>query len=106
MGTTNQSEISHMFDTVDIDGDHQITFEEFKTIATADPMTLSIKKVFDEMDVDGDKELTPDEFRRAFSRLGLKASEREVGEIFVKFDSNRDGKLSFEDFACMMSQRK
>lgn len=48
------------------------------------------------MDVDGDKELSPKEFKDAFFRLGHQATETQIGEIFAKFDTNRDGKMNFE----------
>lgn len=47
-----------MFTAADKDNDNNIDFEEFLTIARANPLSLSLRAVFDELDVDSDGAIT------------------------------------------------
>jgi Ca2+-binding EF-hand superfamily protein len=53
-----EEELDAMFNTADRDSDGNIDFNEFLTIARANPLSLSLKAVFEELDVDGDGHIT------------------------------------------------
>jgi len=49
-----EEELNAMFNAADKDHDGNIDFNEFLSIAHANPLSLSLRAVFDELDVDGD----------------------------------------------------
>jgi Ca2+-binding EF-hand superfamily protein len=53
-----EEELTAMFEAADADKDGNIDFNEFLTIARANPLSLSLRAVFDELDVDGDGFIT------------------------------------------------
>ncbi|KAI6178341.1 CRE-CAL-5 protein [Aphelenchoides besseyi] len=84
-------ELAAMFSAADKDNDGNIDFNEFLTIARANPLSLSLKAVFEELDVDGDGHITRSELRTAFQR---------------NVDLNHDGKINFKEFCQMMTRNK
>lgn len=56
--------------------------------------------MFKGMDRNGNGSLDPVEFKYAMRDYGLGLSEIEVTQIVKHFDTNQDGKLSFDEFLC------
>jgi hypothetical protein len=54
---------------------------------------------FDILDNDGNNMITRDEFNRLLSMHGINASKKELDVLVGKFDHNRDGRVSYNDFA-------
>jgi len=54
--------------------------------------------MFRAMDRNGNGSLDPVEFKYAMRDYGIKLSEIEVSQIVKHFDTNKDGKLSFDEF--------
>uniref|UniRef100_A0A0K0E4K6 Calmodulin n=1 Tax=Strongyloides stercoralis TaxID=6248 RepID=A0A0K0E4K6_STRER len=102
---TNE-ELSAMFNAADKDRDGNIDFEEFLSIAHANPLSLSLKAVFDELDVDGDSFITRSELRTAFQKMGHNLSDQDIKQIYKHVDANQDGKINFDEFCKMMTKRK
>lgn len=57
-----------------------------------------LRIMFKAMDRNGNGSVTPVEFKYAMRDYGLKLSEAEITAIIKHFDTNRDGKLSFDEF--------
>ena len=52
----------------------------------------------DDIDVDGDGAVDSKELRRGVERAGLKISDEQLRAAFKRMDSDRDGRLSFDEF--------
>lgn len=57
-----------------------------------------LRIMFKGMDRNRNGSVTPVEFKYAMRDYGLKLSEDEITAIIKHFDSNKDGKLSFDEF--------
>ncbi|CAD5209671.1 unnamed protein product [Bursaphelenchus xylophilus] len=101
-----EEELNAMFNTADKDNDGNIDFNEFLTIARANPLSLSLRAVFEELDVDGDGHITRSELRTAFQRMGHNLTDQEIKAIYKHVDINHDGKINFQEFCHMMTRRK
>uniref|UniRef100_A0A915A4Y5 EF-hand domain-containing protein n=1 Tax=Parascaris univalens TaxID=6257 RepID=A0A915A4Y5_PARUN len=99
-------ELNAMFSAADKDHDGNIDFNEFLTIAHANPLSLSLKAVFEELDVDGDGCITRSELRTAFQRMGHTLSDTDIKAIYKHVDANNDGKINFQEFCQMMTRKK
>ncbi|TMS36755.1 hypothetical protein L596_003844 [Steinernema carpocapsae] len=101
-----EEELNAMFNAADKDHDGNIDFNEFLSIAHANPLSLSLRAVFDELDVDGDGYITRSELRIAFQRMGHTLSDQDIKAIYKHVDLNQDGKINFEEFCRMMTRKK
>jgi Ca2+-binding EF-hand superfamily protein len=61
-----------------------------------------LRVFFKRMDQDGSGSIDPVEFKYAMRDFGLELSEIEVSEIVKHFDSNNDGKISFDEMITML----
>lgn len=57
-----------------------------------------LRILFRAMDRNRNNSLEPMEFKYAMRDFGVDLSEVEVSQILKYFDTNRDGKLSFDEF--------
>lgn len=57
-----------------------------------------LARVFRRMNENGDEGLTVDELTSGFKEVGCNLSEEEVLDVFNAFDTNANGKISFEEF--------
>lgn len=57
-----------------------------------------LRIMFKNMDNNGNGSLDPVEFKYGMRDFGINLSEAEVSAILKHFDTNRDGKLSFDEF--------
>jgi len=59
---------------------------------------IKIKEVFKNFDVDASGKLDRKEFAQLIRIIAPDISDDDISEIFVKFDVNKDGDVSFEEF--------
>eukprot|EP00759_Apiculatamorpha_spiralis_P044696 PhF_6_TR41615/c0_g1_i3/m.63072 len=67
-----------------------------------------LKLLFMSFDEDGSGLIDREEFKReykSFESFGVSLSDKEVDSLFSKYDTTKDGKLGFEEFALLMLQR-
>ena len=57
-----------------------------------------LEAAFKKYDSDGNGFLTVDEFQAVMSKTGRQMSRSEVKSMLQSLDSNKDGKISFEEF--------
>ena len=48
--------------------------------------------------------ITVDELREVLSRLNHNVSEKRIGEVLRGIDTDRDGKISYEEFVHMLQE--
>jgi len=82
-----------------------ITFEQFKQFMQADTHTFEnplviaeLKQAFNEVDVNKDGFISSVEARRGITLAGERIPGSSFDYLCQKFDDNRDGQLSFQEF--------
>lgn len=84
------------------------TLLELSSALTWANKSLENVRTFCEMDEDGSGEIDEKELRTAFKKLGFNLSRKKVHEIVEKFDTDKNGTISFDEFMLYMldNQRK
>lgn len=105
-------EINSVFSLADVNSDGEINYSEFVSMmfpaaATAlakfrktHPSLKNAKDAFDQYDIDGDGEIT---YSELVAGMGGEFTANEINAIFAMGDCNQDGKISFLEFAKIMS---
>lgn len=57
-------------------------------------------EIFKQFNPDGDNYITQNEFRNAVRQLNLGLTSREIDQLMVRIDDNKDGMIDFNEF-CM-----
>ena len=57
-----------------------------------------MRKAFKGLDLDKTNHVAPHEFKHFLEHWGMKVSEKEMMDLFKKFDADGDGVLSYRDF--------
>ncbi|KAL5006429.1 hypothetical protein ScPMuIL_015235 [Solemya velum] len=88
------------FDSIDPDGDKQISFEEFLEVILAQPpddrVEAALRCAFKEADRDGSGNLSKDELMDILQQLS--PSGKNLEQIVEDSDVNNDGNISYEEF--------
>ena len=107
--TKNQT-LQNMLADIDKNGNANIDFDEFIDMMTAkmsDKDTREdLEKVFELFlgDDDADK-IDIKHLKRVCKELNENMSDDELNEMIVRADSDRDGKVTFEDFYAIMTKK-
>lgn len=84
--------------------EREVKFSNFNQIkerilrVTGDSSVESLRRMFSQIDANGNGSIEPIEFKQALKQLGVIVTEEEVDQIVKHFDTNKDGKISFEEF--------
>ena len=78
-------------------------FEKLRQILHAS--NLSIEQFFKSVDKDASGEISNLEFINAIRSLNLGLSQKEIEEILMYCDHNKDGKISFSEFVNKFAPR-
>ncbi|XP_013585185.1 PREDICTED: probable calcium-binding protein CML34 [Brassica oleracea var. oleracea] len=89
----SEEEVTQMFKEIDVDGDGELSSDEF-----ASSVDKMLKKLFALCDADGDGKITSSEFHAAMIGLGKECTEEKCAEMLKTADVDGDGYLSFEEF--------
>eukprot|EP01132_Coremiostelium_polycephalum_P001443 gene1443-1818_t len=94
---SSEESTNQFMNHVDTNHDGSITFEEFDAYAKKN--LLSLKKVFDELDINHNGTLDIKEIEDSIKKLGLPLySDQELVRLFHRIDSNKDGKIDFDEW--------
>jgi Ca2+-binding EF-hand superfamily protein len=63
-----------------------------------------LRKLFSEMDRNGNGTVEPVEFKYCMRVWGAEFTEEEITQIVKHFDTNKDGKISFDEFIGMIQR--
>lgn len=99
-----ESEIRQLMDAADVDKNGTIDYMEFIT-ATMHRHRLEkdehLLKAFQYFDKDGSGYITRDELRQAMTQNGI-SDEATITEIIEDADTDKDGRINYEEFVAMM----
>ena len=80
----------------DVDGDNQISFQEFVQAAIDHSALLNkpnVDAIFDLLDINGDGEISQEELKESF-KVQNEKDEEMVKQIILEVDINKDNKIS------------
>ncbi|PAA62089.1 hypothetical protein BOX15_Mlig018223g1 [Macrostomum lignano] len=102
----SQEELKEMIKEVDQDGSGSIEFDEFlemmkKQMNSADSEE-EVRRAFRLFDADGDGFLSATELHQVMQNLGERLTMEEVEAMIGEADTDRDGQVSFSEFAKIM----
>ena len=109
-GTIDTDELNEMIVRADTDKDGKVSFDEFIEMMTAkmsDKDTPEdLRKVFDLFigDDTADK-IELKHLKRVAKELGENMSDDELNEMIVRADTDKDGKVSFDEFYAIMTKK-
>ncbi|XP_030527313.1 calcium-dependent protein kinase 29 [Rhodamnia argentea] len=99
-----EAEIRQLMDAADVDKNGTIDYIEFIT-ATINRHRLeredSLSKAFQFFDKDSSGFITRDELRHAMAQYGM-GDEATIDEIIEDVDTDKDGRINYEEFVAMM----
>lgn len=97
----------------DLDTNHngKIEYEEFVILMSKhlkDPVDVEqeMRDAFAVFDRDGNHFIDAGEIRYVMKNIGEKLTDAQVDEIFRRADLNGDGKLDYEEFVKLMTERQ
>ncbi|XP_010266896.1 PREDICTED: calcium-dependent protein kinase 29-like isoform X2 [Nelumbo nucifera] len=100
----SESEIKQLMEAADVDGNGTIDYIEF-IAATMHRHRLEkeehLYKAFEHFDKDGSGFITKDELKQALTEYGM-GDESTIDEIINDVDTDKDGKINYDEFAAMM----
>lgn len=100
----NEAEIQQLMEAADVDKNGTIDYIEFVTV-TMHRHRLEkeehLYKAFQYFDKDGNGFITRDELRQAMQEYGM-GDEATIDEVINDVDTDRDGRINYEEFVAMM----
>lgn len=105
----SDAELESMLKDVDEDGNGSIDFEEF-VLMMAKKLEKSntedeIREAFKLFDKDNNGCITVTELRNILTETGQKIRPEEADELMKAIDTDGDGKIDYEEFCRMMSEK-
>merc|ERR1719233_1819477 len=90
-------ELNDIVNDIDLDGNGQIEFAEFKKFMTREITEAQrLKEIFELFDSDGDGFISIPELKQTLKQADYKVTDDVVKQIMTEADTNKDGKISFE----------
>lgn len=105
-----KEEFEQMMKPVDEDGDGYVSFAEFekvmmKQVSIKEYEEKVLKDSFRMFDLNGDGFISKHELKKILAAAGDKMAEKEAEELLREADTNKDGKISYDEFVAMMSKK-
>ena len=94
----------------DINGDGTVSWREFlqlmHSLDPSDPYS-DLRSAFKVYDVNGDGFISPPELKQVMSSVNcVDLSDEKVAQLIDGADTNKDGKIDFEEFVAMLSSKE
>ncbi|VDN16198.1 unnamed protein product [Dibothriocephalus latus] len=84
---------------LDLNGDGIITLGEYKVALNISSQPMDAwKEMFEDLDKDGSGTLTADELKEFLRQTGSEDLQETVDNWMEDYDTNKDGKLSYQEF--------
>ena len=99
----DDKEIHSLIKLMDADGNGEVSYDEFKAVMAKNYFPRQCRKdqleaAFKRYDSDGNGYLTADEIQRVMANVGRHMTRTEVKSMMQSLDSDRNGKISFDEF--------
>ncbi|KAM5235022.1 calmodulin-like protein 5 [Ctenodactylus gundi] len=105
----SEEQLKAIISLVDRDHDGFISFEEFLTMVTQKKKVLGseaeIRAAFRAFDQNGDGHISKEELQQAMAQLGEHLSQEELDLMMREADVDKDGKVNYDEFARVLSQK-
>ncbi|KAJ6793627.1 calcium-dependent protein kinase 13-like [Iris pallida] len=100
-----ESEVQMLIEAVDMNGTGKLNYGEFAAISLHLQKMANdehLRKAFSYFDKDGNGYIEPEELREALAEDGAVDSMDVANDILQEVDTDKDGRISYEEFAAMM----
>ncbi|CAH1228139.1 calmodulin-like [Branchiostoma lanceolatum] len=103
-----EQEVEEIVVQLDLDGDGTIDFPEFlnvmvKRLFASEDQSEWLRSAFRAFDMDGSGYISLPELEHVMTEMCDNITDEEIKEMFDLFDVNKDGRLSFQEFATILS---
>jgi solute carrier family 25 (mitochondrial phosphate transporter), member 23/24/25/41 len=90
----SQSDIKNLMEEIDVDGNGKLDLDEFKLMFCEG----RLRSVFNQFDLDKSGYIIDKELQIVMKNLDYNLNARSIRRLLNKVDTNRDGKVSFDEF--------
>lgn len=102
----SREEIKMVVNEMDIDGDGEISFEEFVKVM-GDKFyrrytSSEIRAAFNHFDKDNNGFISAEELKECMKKLGKNFTDREINRMIKSIDRDGNGMISLEEFALLL----
>ncbi|XP_050439473.1 uncharacterized protein LOC126844975 isoform X2 [Adelges cooleyi] len=96
-----------LLEVFDIDGNHEIEFEEFKKMGPILTKSLKIElqpyqDAFNHFDIDRNQYVTAEELKQSLKTLNIDKTMDEVKQTIMQFDTDGDAEINLQEFIEMI----
>ncbi len=101
----NDKELTELMKKVDKDENGYVDKNEFYQMMEAQKANekINLKAAFNQFDKDGNGFISNSELKVTMKELGVDLTDQEVADMIKAADTNKDAKISFEEFEKMMA---
>ncbi|XP_062067424.1 calmodulin-like protein 3 [Lepus europaeus] len=105
----SEEELKALIARVDKDGDGAISFQEFLAemvrMMKGGGSEQDLREAFRAFDLNGDGHISVEELKQVMSKLGEKLSHEELNAMIQEADTDKDGKVNYEEFMHIFTQK-
>lgn len=105
--TPTESEVKDLMNEIDLDGNHQIEFDEFLVLMNrqqrSNDSQEELMEAFKVFDVNGDGFISRSELKQVLNSIGEELTEQEIDDM-MKEASDGQGRINIQQFAAMLSK--
>lgn len=105
----SEADLKKIIASVDTDGDGTISFQEFLAVVAKKmkngPTEEELRMVFRAFDLNGDGHISVEELKQAMVQVGEQLSQEELDTMIHEADVDKDGKVNYEEFVRILTQK-
>merc|ERR1719474_153202 len=106
--SVTEAELNDILSEVDKDQDGKIDFPEFLSMMerkmSQNEESDELREVFKAFDIDGNGFISASELSHVMTKLGEKLTDEEINEMIQEADTNKAGKVSYEEFVAIFKR--